>query len=404
MNEYDAKTLSINDAKRNALEQAGTYLESHTTVLNYQLVKDEIITFSAGLLKVKVINEERTLVNNMFAFKVYIEATIDIKLLDDRLNEIRRDSNLRQQLEKERERVKQLEAKIADIYSSSTIASKQEVKNVINELAASEWIIKGYNIKDYNLQIDCFTRAIELDSQYAIAYYNRGFIYDALGKHETAIKDYTKAIELDPQFTEAYNNRGLSYYSLWYWGGQTNESYKIIAINDYNKIIELNPRCVATYVIRGNIYYDLQRYETAIQDYTKAIEMDPENATAYCNRGLAYNGLDKYELSIKDFGEAIRLNNQYAKAYWKRGVAIFLISGGSISKIETAIIDCDKAIELNPQLGEAYRNRGSFYLGISNYKAAANDYNSYLKICGNKIGDAEKVRQWIRDLGYTPQY
>ena len=44
--EDDAKTFAINDAKRNALEQAGTYLESHTIVLNYQLVKDEIITFS----------------------------------------------------------------------------------------------------------------------------------------------------------------------------------------------------------------------------------------------------------------------------------------------------------------------------------------------------------------------
>jgi hypothetical protein len=63
MNEDDAKTFAINDAKRNALEQAGTYLESHTTVLNYQLVKDEIITFSAGLVEVRVLSSARQLIN-----------------------------------------------------------------------------------------------------------------------------------------------------------------------------------------------------------------------------------------------------------------------------------------------------------------------------------------------------
>ena len=83
-----AKTLAINDAKRTALEQAGTYLESHTEILNYTLVKDEIITYTAGLLKVTLLNEKRMLVNGMFTFKVEIEATIDIKFLDKRIAEL----------------------------------------------------------------------------------------------------------------------------------------------------------------------------------------------------------------------------------------------------------------------------------------------------------------------------
>ena len=74
--ENDAKTLAINDAKRNALEQAGTYLESHTEILNYVLVKDEIITYTGGLLKMSILNEERVLISDMFAFKVIIKATI----------------------------------------------------------------------------------------------------------------------------------------------------------------------------------------------------------------------------------------------------------------------------------------------------------------------------------------
>jgi hypothetical protein len=148
MNEDDAKTFAINDAKRNALEQAGTYLESHTTVLNYKLVKDEVITFSAGLLKVKVLSEERTTINNMFAFKVKILAAIDTKILNNRIAEIQKDSGLCRQLKAEREKVKQLETRIVNLQAPSSTASKQTVKNVLNELSAVDWANKGFNIKD----------------------------------------------------------------------------------------------------------------------------------------------------------------------------------------------------------------------------------------------------------------
>ena len=53
--------------------------------------------------------------------------------------------------------------------------------------------------------------AIELDSQYAIAYYNRGIAYYSLGQYELAIADYDEAIRLDPQYAEAYCNRGTAY-------------------------------------------------------------------------------------------------------------------------------------------------------------------------------------------------
>ena len=35
---------------------------------------------------------------------------------------------------------------------------------------------------------------------------------------------------------------------------------------------------------------------------------------------------------------------------------------------------------------------------------AADDYYNYLKINGNKDGDADQVRQEIRNLGYIPKY
>ena len=56
-----------------------------------------------------------------------------------------------------------------------------------------------------------YTKAIELDPQYAKAYYNRGNAYSAKGNLDQAIADYTQVIGLEPQSVTAYYNRGLVY-------------------------------------------------------------------------------------------------------------------------------------------------------------------------------------------------
>jgi regulator of sirC expression with transglutaminase-like and TPR domain len=69
-----------------------------------------------------------------------------------------------------------------------------------------------------------------------------------------------------------------------------------------------------------------------------------------------------------------------------------------------AIRDYNKTMELDPQFAYAYYSRGKIYEKLNNTNAAVDDYNRYLRINGNKDGDAEKIRQWIRGLGHTPEY
>jgi len=47
----DAKRLALLDAKRLALEQAGTYIESITEVKNLDISKDEIRAYTAGIVE-----------------------------------------------------------------------------------------------------------------------------------------------------------------------------------------------------------------------------------------------------------------------------------------------------------------------------------------------------------------
>ena len=52
-----------------------------------------------------------------------------------------------------------------------------------------------YDDGEYQKAIEEFSQTIELDPQYAEAYYIRGHSYANLGQYERAIEDYDKAIE-----------------------------------------------------------------------------------------------------------------------------------------------------------------------------------------------------------------
>ena len=79
-----------------------------------------------------------------------------------------------------------------------------------------------------------------------MAYNNRGTAYGELGNYQQAIKDFTKAIELNPQYAMAYYNRGLTY-------GRNLGNYQQ-AIKDYTKAIQLNPQDAMAYYKRGLAY------------------------------------------------------------------------------------------------------------------------------------------------------
>ena len=88
--------------------------------------------------------------------------------------------------------------------------------------------IDFYLVQDFDSSIDDFTQSILLDGKFFPAYFMRalvrykqldykkaeamadGNVSSALKDYRSALEDYNKAIELDPEFAEAYFNRGLT--------------------------------------------------------------------------------------------------------------------------------------------------------------------------------------------------
>jgi len=136
-----------------------------------------------------------------------------------------------------------------------------------------------------------FTKAIELNPNYAYAYFNRGIVYGEKGELNRSISDYTKAIELDPNNAIAYSNRALVY------AGKENYNQ---TISDLTKAIEIKPDLALAYINRAG-FYDLLGYsDKSILDYNKAIELDRNNAVAYFNRAVTYYSKREYSKAWTD--------------------------------------------------------------------------------------------------------
>jgi tetratricopeptide (TPR) repeat protein len=64
---------------------------------------------------------------------------------------------------------------------------------------------------DYELILRDYDQVLRLRPDFSFAYYNKANILCATREYQEAIKYYTLAIDIDADFAEAYFNRGLTY-------------------------------------------------------------------------------------------------------------------------------------------------------------------------------------------------
>ena len=151
----DAKRLCLIEGKRKILERVGTYIESSTTVLNYNLTKDEIKTYAAGLIKTDIISEQTTFNGQNTVMHMKIRADVDTSLLEAKMIEIHKDKDLSAKYSKVAEEYKNLENQIRELQDklrknsdwASVEKARIEREDAFNKLSALEKIKEDIKIK-----------------------------------------------------------------------------------------------------------------------------------------------------------------------------------------------------------------------------------------------------------------
>ncbi len=189
--------------------------------------------------------------------------------------------------------------------------------------------------------IDYFTRAIEKDPAYALAYAGLADAYAILPNYSQtpwnesypqAKAAVLKALELDDNVAEAHIS--LANLRLWHdWGQGADEEFK--------RGIELSPSYAT-----GHHWYSIYlsamgRHQEAIAEMKEAQELDPFSLIINTQLGLPYLYARQYDQAIAHFQKAIEMDPSFAFAHYALAEAY-----DRKGRYDEALAEHDKAIAL----------------------------------------------------------
>ena len=201
--------------------------------------------------------------------------------------------------------------------------------------------------------------------EYALAFAQRAENTLESGKLDDAYRDAAKAVEIDSQNALAYLVKG----TIKLMQGDNPNALKELALS-----IKFNDQEPRPYSRRGFIHLREGDFESAIFDLSYAIKLDPD-PNDLKNRGLAYLNSEKYDRAITDFDASLVELPDDAFVYYYRAEC-FREQG----LVEKSMADYAMAIKKDPTYPAPHVSRG-FILGIqSKHKEAADEYTQALKL------------------------
>ncbi|MDT4952861.1 MAG: anaphase-promoting complex subunit 3 [Acidobacteriota bacterium] len=195
----------------------------------------------------------------------------------------------------------------------------------------------------------------------AVELYQKGLEAAQKGDSKKAAELLSKAIEIHPQFALALNELGVQYLKM----GQPDKAVE--ALQSATKIMpdEFSPR-----LNYGIALMNQRKFTEAEEQLRLALKKNEKAPTAHMYLGITLLSLSKDE-KTKQFNAAA-----YEEAQKELEAAV------SSGKDEVSV---------------AHRYLGGIYWGNKEYKRAADEFETYLKLTP-KASDAEKLRAAIKDL------
>ncbi len=200
---------------------------------------------------------------------------------------------------------------------------QQVTTSSLPALQAYSQAMKAFLEKGGTAPIPFLKRAIELDSNFAIAYTTLGVTYSNLGESSLATENLRKGFELRERTSESERYLISSvYYSLG-----TNELDKAVEV--YEEWTRAYPRdCIPLNNLGSNYLY-LGQYDRAVQYFTNSLHLDPD-------AGQSYAGLSGAYLAAGRFAES--------KEVYERAIARKVeIPDIHVSRYQVAFLEGDKA-------------------------------------------------------------
>ncbi|MEL7039318.1 MAG: tetratricopeptide repeat protein [Cyanobacteria bacterium J06592_8] len=150
----------------------------------------------------------------------------------------------------------------------------------------------------YDEAVQAYDRALQLDSNAAEVWNNRGVVLTKLQRYHEAIAAYEQALQLRSEYADAWNNRGVALGKLKYYEA---------AVSSHDRAISLKESYVDAWNNRGFALAQLKQYEDAINSYQKAAQLNPDFYLAWYNQARCYSVQENNDLALESLERAMSI-------------------------------------------------------------------------------------------------
>jgi tetratricopeptide (TPR) repeat protein len=247
-------------------------------------------------------------------------------------------------------------------------------------------------------QVEAKTEPAELPftsaSPEAMASFTKGMEFLDVGNSQQARLHFSKAIELDSNFASAYLYRSATSPSNDHFKSDLRSASKKITENESEKILveiyrtflnnnteerlKQSQQLVTTYptsaralVILGDAYFDVSDHAKSREQYQKAIELDPAWVGGYFSLGTSYMNVEPrdFKKAEENFLKVVELKPDLSGSHVYLGDAY-----RAQNDLEKARTSYEKALEKDPNDALTYLKRGHVNSYLGSYDEARSDY------------------------------
>jgi tetratricopeptide (TPR) repeat protein len=201
-----------------------------------------------------------------------------------------------------------------------------------------------YSSEDYEEAMSYVEKVLNIDINYANAYYLKGLIMLQTQDYKSAIIEINKAIKLDPD------------EETFYFGRATYKEYVqdyLGAKEDYDQVIRINPNYENVYYKKAYALYKLMLYNEAMVEVNNAIKINPNDADSYSMRGLVKFSLKDLRGALSDF---LKADSIIPNKIWVLGC--IGVTYSALNDCLMANIYFETIIILEPNNSNAYYGKG----------------------------------------------
>lgn len=234
--------------------------------------------------------------------------------------------------------------------------------------------LNSSDLREYDLALNDFTKAIKLNYKLDYSYYYRGYVYLKEKKYSNAISDFSNSIKYNPKLKMAYRQRSKAYEMI----GNKKSALKdlIQACNSGDKkACSMSKSRITNYEKEAQKYFDNQNYSKSIDVVTELLDFYPQKYSYLLFRGESYQKINDLEAAIRDYKLAISLSPQNLKAYtFLKNVYL------EKNEYKLALELYNELLKVSEKNGEAYFQRGLIYQLLEKPELAVSDFEKGCKL------------------------